>query len=247
MLRALGLPETTPVEWNNSPLPSGPRTTTFLQHLARAFEHSGGSGAISQRTDALRSFASRLGNGPLAAEAATRQMGELGSRPAGSLEDLVVAAARQEGLPPALLAALVQVESGFQPQAVSRVGAKGLTQLMDGTAKLLGVTDPFDPWQNLVGGARYLRHLLNRYSGNLPLALAAYNAGPGAVDAAGGNIPPYAETHAHVRRVLAHYSRFSSLFPPEGRGLGGVPQISLDRGGVAAEPAESHVLSGGTA
>ena len=219
MLRALGIPETTPVDWGDPPTlvtrqngglgasPNASPTATFLQHLARAFERGGLAGAPTPRTDSLRS---------LAADAVTRKAGDFGTRPDGSLESLIVAAARQEGLPPALLAALVQVESGFQPRAVSRAGAKGLTQLMDGTAKLLGVSDPFDPWQNLVGGARYLRSLLNRYSGNLPLALAAYNAGPGAVDAAGGTIPPYAETHAHVQRVLANYNRFSSLFPSGG-------------------------------
>jgi len=102
---------------------------------------------------------------------------------------------------------VVQVESGFQPQAVSSAGAKGLTQLMDGTARTLGVTNSFDPWQNLTGGATFLSALLSRYHGNVSLALAAYNAGPGAVDAAGGAIPPYEETQRYVRLVTAVYHR----------------------------------------
>jgi hypothetical protein len=129
--------------------------------------------------------------------------------PGGTLHDLIAAAAHQEGVSPALLTAVAAVESGFQPRAVSRAGATGLTQLMDGTARALGVTNRFDPWQNLVGGARYLRGLINRFPGNLPLALAAYNAGPGAVDSAGGRIPPYAETEAYVQWVLAAYRHYA--------------------------------------
>jgi len=125
----------------------------------------------------------------------------------GSIRDLIATAARQEKIPPGLLSAVVEVESGFQPRAVSRAGARGLTQLMPGTARSLGVTNSFDPWQNLVGGARFLHGLMARYPGNLSLAVAAYNAGPGAVDAAGGQIPPYAETQKYVRLVLAAYQR----------------------------------------
>jgi soluble lytic murein transglycosylase-like protein len=101
--------------------------------------------------------------------------------------------------------ALVQVESAFQPRAVSPKGARGLTQLMPGTARELGVQDAFDPQQNLDGGARYLRQLLTRYGGDVKRALAAYNAGPGAVDRHRG-VPPYRETRQYVRRVLEKYN-----------------------------------------
>ena len=96
------------------------------------------------------------------------------------------------------------VESSGNPNAVSRTGAVGLMQLEPGTAKEMGVTDPRDPMQSIYGGARYLATLLRRYHGNLALAIAAYNAGPGAVDAAGG-IPQNGETPAYVNKVLAGF------------------------------------------
>lgn len=141
----------------------------------------------------------------------------LGRPPAdvSGVRPLLLAAARQEGVPPALLAAVVDQESGFNPHAVSKAGAKGLTQLMDGTARSLGVKDPFDPWQNLVGGARFLRAMLDRFHGSVPLALAAYNAGPGAVEGYHG-VPPYAETQTYVRRVLGFYQQYRTQFPSGG-------------------------------
>jgi len=116
----------------------------------------------------------------------------------------IESAARQAGVDPNLLEALVEAESAFDPGARSRAGAMGLTQLMPGTAQALGVSNPFDPVQSLNGGARYLSQMMSRFNGDLSLALAAYNAGPGAVDRFGG-IPPYAETQAYVRKVLALY------------------------------------------
>ena len=110
-------------------------------------------------------------------------------------------AARRAGVHPWLLAALVQAESAFDARAVSRAGARGLTQLMPAAANDWGVDDPFDPEQSLRGGASHLRRLLDRFD-SLPVALAAYNAGAATVERAGG-IPPYRETHAYVRRILA--------------------------------------------
>jgi soluble lytic murein transglycosylase-like protein len=131
---------------------------------------------------------------------------EIAEAPAGSdLRALATAAARRHGLDPALVLALVQVESAFRPDAVSPKGARGLTQLMPGTAREMGVTDVLDPEQNLDGGARYLSWLLSRYGGDLRRALAAYNAGPGAVDRHQG-VPPYRETMKYVRRVLEKYN-----------------------------------------
>jgi len=126
--------------------------------------------------------------------------GALQARPS-AFDGLIEQAAQQFDLDPALLKAVVQTESNFSPGAVSSRGAKGLMQLMDDAAHALHVTDPFDPAQSIDGGARFLRQLLDRYRGDEVLALAAYNAGPGAVDAWGG-VPPYQETETYVPRVL---------------------------------------------
>jgi soluble lytic murein transglycosylase-like protein len=135
-----------------------------------------------------------------------------GTAPAGAAayRSLVESTARRYGLDPALLLGVVDSESGFNPRAVSAAGAKGLMQLMDGTARGLGVTDSFSPEQSLDGGARYLRDMLGRYGGSVSLALAAYNAGPGAVDRHGG-IPPYQETQTYVSRVLTASKRYGGL------------------------------------
>lgn len=111
------------------------------------------------------------------------------------------------GIDPGLLAAVISNESGFNPHATSAAGARGLMQLMPQTAASLGVTDAYDPEQNIRGGARYLRALLDRF-GSLELAVAAYNAGPAAVERYGG-VPPYRETRAYVRNVLARYRAFA--------------------------------------
>jgi transglycosylase-like protein with SLT domain len=117
------------------------------------------------------------------------------------LNALAVEAARRHSLDPDLVRAVVAVESGFRPDAVSPKGAQGLMQLMPYTARALGVKDSFDPAANLDGGTRYLRALIARYDGDVTRALAAYNAGEGAVARHGG-VPPYPETVAYVRKVL---------------------------------------------
>jgi len=109
--------------------------------------------------------------------------------------------AERHGVNPDLVEAVIRVESAFNPWAVSRKGAQGLMQLMPRTASALGVRDSFNPQQNIEGGVRHLRYLLDRYPGNVPFALAAYNAGEGAVDSYRG-IPPYAETRQYVQKVL---------------------------------------------
>ena len=117
------------------------------------------------------------------------------------------AAASANGIDPALLKGLVSQESGFNPDARSGAGAVGLTQLMPGTAAGLGVTNPLDPAQSLQGGAKYLREQLDRFGGDEKLALAAYNAGPGAVQKYGG-VPPYAETQNYVNSVMGKAAAF---------------------------------------
>ncbi|HEX7290574.1 MAG TPA: lytic transglycosylase domain-containing protein, partial [Conexibacter sp.] len=120
---------------------------------------------------------------------------------AGQYDGMVQAAAQRYGLDPALLHGLIQQESGFDPNAGSPAGAQGLCQLMPGTAASLGVTNPLDPAQSIDGGARYLKQQLDAFGGDPSLALAAYNAGPGAVRRFDG-VPPYAETQAYVQKVL---------------------------------------------
>ncbi len=112
--------------------------------------------------------------------------------------------AMRYGVHPDLIDSVIRIESAFNPRAVSRKGARGLMQLMPRTASLLGIRDVFDPLQNIEGGVRHLRGMLQRYRGNLPLALAAYNAGERPVDQYRG-VPPFAETQLYVRQVLWLY------------------------------------------
>jgi soluble lytic murein transglycosylase-like protein len=114
------------------------------------------------------------------------------------------ARADRHGLDPVLVEKVVWAESNFNPLAVSQKGAMGLMQLMPATADLLSVAEPFDPVQNLEGGMRYLRYLLDRFSGRLDLALAAYNAGEGRVLRAGG-VPAITETRHYVRKIMTAY------------------------------------------
>jgi len=117
--------------------------------------------------------------------------------------DLIEAAAEKADLHPRLLAALVQAESDFDPKAISRVGAQGLTQLMPSTALEMAVAHPFDPAENLRGGALYLRRMLDRFK-SLELALAAYNAGIATVEKYEG-VPPYRETHRYIKKILTSF------------------------------------------
>jgi len=128
---------------------------------------------------------------------------------AAQLTDLIRKVARAQDVSPQLLHAVVAVESGFDPKAISRKGAMGLMQLMPDTARRFKVADPFDPQQNLEGGAAYLKWLLAKFGGDVQLALAGYNAGENAVVRAGFRMPPYEETRAYVPRVLKHMQRAS--------------------------------------
>lgn len=128
-------------------------------------------------------------------------------------DGLIGEAARLYQLPEPFIRAVMRVESDFNPTVVSRAGAMGLMQLMPKTARSMGVADPFDARQNILGGARYLRILANRFKGDLVLTVAAYNAGQGAVEKYNG-IPPYKETQRYVRRVLKHYYAYRSGTSP---------------------------------
>lgn len=197
------------------PLPARPRALLFLAGVAAAalapaagaaslygFEDAEG---VAHFGDAPSDRRYRLILRDTAPGNRAQPAGRPGPKPA-HLTPLIGEAARHARLDPALIEAVVRVESGFDAAARSPKGAQGLMQLMPATARRYGVHDPYDPAQNLLGGARYLRDLLDRFA-TLPLALAAYNAGEGAVERHGNAIPPYAETVAYVPRVLGHYRR----------------------------------------
>ncbi len=131
----------------------------------------------------------------------------IASKSAGDLRDLIRRAARDHQLDEELLVAVIFTESSFDPSAVSPKGAMGLMQLMPDTAARFGVQKPFDPWENLNGGAAYLRQLSEKYGGDLKLALAAYNAGEGRVQDYQG-MPPFSETVNYVSRVIGLYRSF---------------------------------------
>ena len=123
------------------------------------------------------------------------------------LQPYIISAAKRYSLDPALITAVIRVESAFDPNAVSWAGAQGLMQLMPGTASLMGVRNSFSPRENIYGGSKYLRNMLDRFNGDLHLALAAYNIGPERV-AREQKIPNVRETQAYVKRVLLYYGRY---------------------------------------
>ncbi len=119
----------------------------------------------------------------------------------------ISAAARKHGISSSLIKAVIKAESNFDPRAVSKSGACGLMQIMPKTAKALGVVDPFDPKENIFGGARYLKKMLVQFQGSLPLALAAYNAGPSKVQSR-NRVPRIPETRSFVRRVMQYLEHY---------------------------------------
>lgn len=173
---------------------------------------SGDFAATLAGASATRATPAPAAPGGLAVTSAATSSGGVTGLP---FSDEINAAAARHKLDPALLAGLIRQESNFNPQAVSPAGARGLTQLMPATAAGLGVTDAGDPAQAIEGGARYLRQQLDRFGNDPTQALAAYNAGPGAVIRHGG-VPPYAETQAYVRSVQQYadeYRRSHSAAP----------------------------------
>jgi soluble lytic murein transglycosylase len=124
-------------------------------------------------------------------------------------DPIISEASKKYGIEAPLIKAVIKAESDFDPNAISHKGARGLMQIMPMNYRLLNVENPFDPNQSIEGGARYLRDMLDRYNGSLNLSLAAYNAGPGAVDRHGG-VPPYPETTEYIERVMKYYQRYKN-------------------------------------
>jgi soluble lytic murein transglycosylase-like protein len=143
-----------------------------------------------------------------------------------SYESFIAGYGKHYRVDPNLIKAVIQVESGFDHRAVSRVGAQGLMQLMPATALEFNVLDPFNPRQNIEGGTRYLRYLLDTFNGDLRLALAAYNAGPTLVKKV-NRIPRIPETENYVKRVIAHYQGFN-----KGRPVDGLYRSTIKVGGL---------------
>lgn len=166
------------------------------------------AGKSSTGTDTSLPFSELLRNASISLSNPGTESAALSDKTGVGLESIVTKAAESLGVEKNLIKAVIEQESGFHAEAVSPKGAQGLMQLMPSTAESLGVTDAFDPIQNVFGGTKYLRQMLDRYNGNLSLALAAYNAGPGRVDEAEG-IPAITETQNYVTKVLANYRKFS--------------------------------------
>ena len=133
------------------------------------------------------------------------------AKPMVKFSEEILEASEAHDVNPALIAAVIHAESNFNPKAHSHVGAQGLMQIMPATQRYLGCRNGWDPRQNINAGSKYLRELLNNFRGNMSLAIAAYNAGPGAVKKFSG-IPPYKETRNYVKKVLNNYSRYQRLF-----------------------------------
>ncbi len=158
---------------------------------------------LSSRTDTLMEIYKATGEMPVSQPQRIPKNEVYSSNP-GTWDNIITDASKAVGVDENLIHAIIQAESAYKPNAISRVGAEGLMQLMPATAERIGVTDSFDPQQNIYGGTKVIKEMLERYNGNLINALAAYNAGPDAVDRAGG-IPRYKETQEYVPKVLNFY------------------------------------------
>jgi soluble lytic murein transglycosylase-like protein len=186
-----------------------------LQQLMAQANCTGGTSPANGGASFAAALAGASAPQPVASAAALGApvaAGAFSSAGSSPYDNLVAAAAQRHGIDPALLHGLIQQESGFDPSATSGAGAVGLCQLMPSTAAALGVTDPSDPAQSIDAGARYLKQQLDAFGGDPSLALAAYNAGPGAVRGYGG-VPPYPETQDYVQKVLGYANDYRSTQP----------------------------------
>lgn len=161
---------------------------------------------------------------------------QTGVQSPANMDEIFARASQETGVPVNLLKAVAKAESDFDPNVVSHAGAMGVMQLMPENCQTLGVTDPFDAEQNILGGAKHLRHMLDRYDGDITLGLAAYNAGPGNVNKYGG-IPPFKETQNYVRRVMKYAGEDLGI-------IGAVPARAAGLSGSGAQPAQASLQTG---
>ncbi len=189
----------------------GARVAEIQQQIA-AFNGQGTATPTTSFASQLASAQSSAGAGAGATSGAAATPTTLGGGAPTQYDAQITAAATKHGIDPALLKGLIRQESNFNAAARSSAGAQGLTQLMPGTASGLGVTDATDPAQAIDGGAKYLKQQLDRFGGDVSKALAAYNAGPGAVAKYGG-VPPYAETQNYVQKVLGYAADYGAAGP----------------------------------
>jgi soluble lytic murein transglycosylase-like protein len=177
--------------------------TTIYQMIFNLLQRMEG-GASNRPANGLLSSVSSTSGASASGSTASGVSSTTGAPVQGNFADLINKAAQKYGVNPQLVNAVIKAESNFNPRATSYCGAAGLMQLMPATARSLGVTDIYDPAQNIEGGVKFLSGLLSHFHGNTQLAVAAYNAGPGAVDRYGG-IPPYSETQTYVKRVMGYF------------------------------------------
>lgn len=193
---------------DQSTTPRNSRALLVPQHNERTFNGNGHARTASVGAPdplAIRSSIPRVASDPGPPQSSVKRYN--GTVNGWAFRDLIQSAAQRHDVPQALIRAVMHSESSFDPKAISSAGAAGLMQLMPATAERFGVTDRFDPAQNVEGGVRYLRFLLDRFNGDARLAIAAYNAGEGAVDRHGG-IPPFRETQDFVVRVTERWVRY---------------------------------------
>ena len=179
------------------------KTSEGVKNETLSFEKVLQAGAKTKFGDLITNPATRV-NAQIYTETANSIQSKNDYSDKSKIKELISRVSQKHGVDEKLVNALIKQESGFNPNAKSKVGAMGLMQLMPSTAKGLGVTNPMDPEQNIEGGVKYLKSMLNKYNGNIILALAAYNAGPNAVDKYDG-VPPYKETQNYVRSILSSY------------------------------------------